>query len=124
MTRGIYSIHIMWRPMHLCVLNWVLYYFRLISLATKHILADKGQNSCMYCFLLIIMTIEIANTCQSPKVISIYLFKDIVKYKYRLKRKDKNESREEIFYQMKVGVFFVKKRSVVGSVFCESARCP
>ena len=27
-------------------------------------------------------------------------------YKYRLKRKEKNKSREEIFYQMKV--FFVK----------------
>ena len=35
--------------------------------------------------------------------------------KYRLKRKDKNKSREEIFYQMKV--FFFLLRSVVGSVF-------
>ena len=41
--------------------------------------------------------------------------------KYRLKRKEKNESREEIFYQMKV-VFLL--RSVVGSFFCKSARCP
>ena len=31
------------------------------------------------------------------------VIKDTVnKYKYRLKRKDKNKSREEIFYQMKV----------------------
>ena len=42
-------------------------------------------------------------------------------YKYRLKRKEKNKSREEIFYQMK-GFFFL--RSVVGSVFCKSTRCP
>ena len=41
--------------------------------------------------------------------------------KYILKRKDKNKSREEIFYQMKVFFLF---RSIVGSAFCKSARCP
>ena len=43
------------------------------------------------------------------------------KHKYRLKRKDKNKSPEEIFYQMKV---FFLLRSIVGSAFCKSARCP
>ena len=37
------------------------------------------------------------------------------------KERKKNKSREEIFYQMKV---FFLLRSVVGSVFCKSARCP
>ena len=50
------------------------------------------------------------------------VIKDTVnKYKYRLKRKDKHKSREEIFYQMK-GFFLL--RSIVGSAFCKSARCP
>ena len=43
---------------------------------------------------------------------------DVTIYKYRLKRKEKNKSREEIFDQMKV---FFLLRSVVGSVFCKSA---
>ena len=38
------------------------------------------------------------------------------------KERKKNKSREEIFYQMKVVAFLL--RSVVGSVFCKSARCP
>ena len=74
MTQGIYSIHIMRKSMNICFLNWVLWYFRLISLATKHILADKGQNSDTYPFLLIIMTVKIANTCQLPCIISLNLF--------------------------------------------------
>ena len=37
--------------------------------------------------------------------ILVYLTDLIVAYKYRLKRKEKNKSREEIFYQMKVVVF-------------------
>ena len=57
------------KSMNVCFLNWVLWYFRLVSLATKHILADKGQNSDIYPFLLIIMAVEIAHTCQLPQLI-------------------------------------------------------
>ena len=45
--------------------------------------------------------------------------KPLSENKYRLKRKEKNKSREEIFYQMKV---FFLVRSV--AIFCKSARCP
>ena len=39
----------------------------------------------------------------------------------QIEKKEKNKSREEIFYQI---IFFFLLRSVVRSVFCKSARCP
>ena len=44
----------------------------------------------------------------------------ILEQQVQIEKKGKNKSREEIVYQMKVFFF----RSVVGSVFCKSARCP
>ena len=69
MTQGIYSIHTVPKSMIVGFLNWVLWYFGLVSLANKHILADKGQNSDTYPFLWIIMTVKIANRCQLPQLI-------------------------------------------------------
>ena len=71
----------MWKPMHLCVLNWVLWYFSWISLATKHILIVKRQNKDTYRFLLIIIIVEIANTSQPLQSVSIYFLQDVVNYK-------------------------------------------
>ena len=69
MTQGIYSIHMMRKSMNVSFLNWVLWYFRPISLATKHILADKGQNSDTLPLSLNHYDPKIANTCQLPQLI-------------------------------------------------------